>query len=67
MVQGHNLHDIGVSDTGSCSMCEGDQVLGRFWLTHQWDDLEDIVVQHEDDESPCLPQEDRIRRLLLIM
>ena len=37
------------------------------WLSHKWDHLENVVVEHKNNKSACLAQENRIWRLFLVM
>ena len=67
IVKWHDLHDIGVADADCCSVGQRDDVLVRLRLSHEWDHLQDVVVEHEHDERTRLSKKDRIGRLFLVM
>ena len=63
----NDLHDIRVANPDSCRVSQRDYMLVSFWLSHQGNNFQDVVVKHEYDEGARLTEENWIRRLFLIM
>ena len=61
------MHDVGVSDADGGGMIQDHYVRIAFVLGHKWDHFDNVVVEHEYDESACLSQKDRIRLLFLVI
>ena len=54
VVEGHDLHDVGVAYTDGCGMCQRYYMLVIFRLTDQGDHFKDVVVKHQHDKCACL-------------
>lgn len=55
VVQRDDLHDVGVSNADRRRVGQRDDVLMGFRLSDERNDFQDIVVEHEHNEGPCLP------------